>query len=173
MARRNLKEWNKKYYTIEGTSLRISQMTKSKIAKGTITLKNLAKVVAERNPLALKGLFTDAKKEFTRIAELPQVRTSDDLLQAIRTAYRSSLYSVDKGRLLAENMKEIVPQIMTTEEMEDMMVTLNITNLNFDDWNWNEALKRMESPDGQYWIKIESAGKSKGYIGKSIHYGRI
>jgi len=168
MARRRLK-----YYTVEGTSLRYSQITEKKIKQGTVKLENLARTLAEGNSLALKGLFRDARKEFTRIAKLPQVKTTSDLMQAIRTAYRSALYMVDKGRLLVENMKEIVPQVMSEAEIEQMKSTLNINNINFDDWTWNEGLKRLESPDGQYWIKIENGTQSDGYEGKEIVYGRI
>lgn len=168
MARRKLK-----YYTVEGTSLRYSQITEKKIKQGTIKLENLARTLAEANPFALKGLFRDARKEFTRIAKLPQVKTPEQLMTAIRTAYRSALYMVDKGRLLVENMKEIVPQVMDATELEEMKNQLKLQNLNFDDWTWNEGLKRLESPDGKYWIKIDSGSKSEGYEGKTILYGTI
>lgn len=168
MARRKLT-----YYTVEGTSLRYSQITEKKIKQGNIKLENLARTLAESNPIALKGLFRDARKEFTRIAKLPQVKTAEQLMTAIRTAYRSALYTVDKGRLLVENMKEIVPQIMDSAELEEMKEKLQLQNLNFDDWTWNEGLKRLESPDGQYWVKIDNGSKSEGYEGKTILYGTV
>lgn len=168
MARRRLK-----YYTVEGTSLRYSQITEKKIKQGTIKLENLARTLAEANPIALSGLFSDARKEFTRLAKLDFVKTPEDLMTAIRTAYRSALYKVDKGRLLVENMKEIVPQIMDQEEINKMKAELNLKDINFDDWTWNEGLKRLESPDGQYWIKIDNGTKSDGYEGKMINYGTV
>lgn len=167
MARRRIK-----YYTIEGTSLKYSQTMYNKIQKGTVSVQTLAKNIAERNPLALDGLFTDAKKEFTRLSNKDFVKTPDDLFRAIRTAYRSALYNVDKGRLLAENMKDIVDQVMDDTNQNKMMQELGMKDVNFDDWTWNEGLKRLESPDGQYWIKLDN-NNSSDYGAMQITYGTV
>lgn len=170
MAKWNIKEQNKKYYTIAGTSLRYSQMTAWKIKKGTMSIENLARNIAKSNPFALKGLFSNAEKEFVRLSRNPGVTSSEKLIQAITTAYRSALYMTDKGRLLAENLKEIVPQIMTEDEITAMQATFNEEYLNFDDWSWDEANKRLVSPDGEHWIKIVKGSKSKGYMGMTVEY---
>lgn len=147
-------------------------MTKAKIAKGTMTLDNLAKNIAQRNPLALQGLFSNPEKEFKRLARKDFVNTPDDLFRAIRTAYRSALYNVDKGRLLAENMTDIVNQVMDKEDQEKMKSELNIDNINFDDWAWNESLKRLESPDGTMWVKLDK-NNSTDYGSMEVTYGTI
>lgn len=170
MAKWNIKEQNKKYYTISGTSLRYSQMTAWKIKKGTMSIENLARNIAKSNPFALKGLFSNAEKEFVRLSRNPGVTSPEKLMQAITTAYRSALYMTDKGRLLAENLKEIIPQVMTEDEITNMKATFNEEYLNFDDWSWDDANKRLVSPDGEHWIKVVKGSKSDGYIGVTIDY---
>ena len=184
MARTRLK-----YYNIPNTSLRVSQLTQNKINKGTVKLTNLARTLAENNQLALRGLFTNAQKEFKRLAEQTdqyvtrkkyerkttfEKRRVQDFLERVTTAYRSSLYGVDKGRLLAENMKEIVNQAMDSSEKEEMQKKFGVKDISFDDWNWNETLKRLESPDGKYWVQLENEdSKSEGYSSVKITYGAI
>lgn len=170
MAKWNIKEQNKKYYTISGTSLRYSQMTAWKIKKGTMSIENLARNIAKSNPFALKGLFSNAEKEFVRLSRNPGVTSPEKLMQAITTAYRSALYMTDKGRLLAENLKEIIPQVMTEDEITAMKATFNQEYLNFDDWTWNSTVKRLESPDEKHWIKVVKGSKSNGYMGTTIDY---
>ena len=170
MAKWNIKEQNKKYYTIPGTSLRYSQMTAWKIKKGTMSIENLARNIAKSNPFALKGLFSNAEKEFVRLSRNPGVTSPEKLMQAITTAYRSALYLTDKGRLLAENLKEIIPQVMTEDEITAMKAAFNQEYLNFDDWTWNKDKKRLESPDGKHWVKVVKGSKSNGYIGMTIEY---
>lgn len=165
-------KWNAQYYKIEGTSLEYTQMAKSKLAKGTMTLQNFAKSIARNNKYALRGLFGDAEKEFVRLSKMSGINTADDVMRAIRTAYRSALYKVDKGRLLTENMKEIIQQIKTEDEIYEMLLELNMTSLDFTDWNWNSASLRLESPDGTKWVKIEK-NNSTDYGSMDVAYGRI
>ena len=162
MARRRIK-----YYTIDGTSLKYSQTMYNKIQKGTVNLENLAKSLAERNPLALQGLFENPKKEFMRIAR--QASSPESLLQQIKSEYRSALYMNDKGRLLAENMKNIVEQSMSSKELDEFKSKLHMSDINFDDWKWNESQKRLEGPDGG-WVKVEGSA-SEGYGSVNIEYG--
>lgn len=162
MARRRIK-----YYTIDGTSLKYSQTMYNKIQKGTVNLENLAKSLAERNPLALQGLFENPKKEFMRIAR--QASSPESLLQQIKSEYRSALYQQDKGRLLAENMKSIVEQSMSNRELDEFKAKLNMKDINFDDWKWNESQKRLEGPDGG-WVKVEGSS-TEGYGSVNIEYG--
>ena len=48
--------------------------------------------------------------------------------------------------------------------------TFNEEYLNFDDWSWDDANKRLVSPDGEHWIKIVKGSKSKGYMGMTVEY---
>lgn len=170
MARRI--KWNTTYYKIEGTSLEYTQMASAKIKKGTMTLQNFAKSIAKNNQYQLRGLFSNAEKEFVRLSKMSGINTADDVMRAIRTAYRSALYKVDKGRLLSENMKEIVQQIKTEDEIYEILQELGMSSLDFADWTWNESLKRLESPDGTMWIKLDK-NNSTDYGSMDVDYGRV
>ena len=165
-------KWNSQFYKIEGTALEYTQMTASKLAKGTMKMENFARSIARNNKYALQGLFGNAEKEFVRLARMDGINTADDVMRAIRTAYRSALYKVDKGRLLSENMKEIIEQIKTEEEIYEILQALGMSSLDFTDWTWNASLLRLESPDGTMWIKLDK-NNSTDYGSMDVDYGRV
>lgn len=159
-------------YKVEGTSLRLKVTSNlaTKIKKGTASLNTLAKRLAQENVLALKGLFANPEKEFKRLAGFST--NSKNFLQRITTAYRSALYKVDKGRLLAENMKQIVEESLDEDEIATLKAETNMTTLNFDDWNWDAGAKVLRSPDGKYWIKVEGSAKEGKYEKLNITWGK-
>lgn len=158
---------------VEGTSLKLNVTTNmaTRIKKGTAKLETIAKQLAYDNPLALEGLFADAEVEFKRLAKFSS--TPQNFLQRVTTAYRSALYNVDKGRLLAENMKSIVAQTLTSTDLKTFMDDTNMKSLNFDDWHWNEGLKRLESYDGKYWVAVEGYAEEGDYQSVNIKWGKI
>lgn len=161
-----------KYHIIEGTSLKISAITYTKMQKGTISKANLAKNIAEYNPLALQGLFPNAKKEFMRLASKAEVTSYSQAISYIKTAYRSALYETDKGRLMSENMKEIVNQTLTSTDVDKLKKDLGMKDLNFDDWKWNDFQKRLESPDGDVWVSVSGNSGDGDYTGVTIDWGK-
>lgn len=158
---------------IEGTSLKlnITSNMATRIKKGTAKLDTIAKQIAYDNPLALQGLFRDPEVEFKRLAKLST--TPQNFMQRVTTAYRSALYSVDKGRLLAENMKLIVQQTLSDGDVDKLKKDTGMKNLTFDDWTWNEGLKRLESPDGKYWVNIEGSAEDGDYQSVDVKWGNI
>ena len=171
MGRRVKSKSNLVIHEVEGTSLRlkVTSNLETKIKKGTASLNTLARKLAQENKLALQGLFKNPEKEFKRLAGFST--DSKNFLQRITTAYRSALYSVDKGRLLAENMKQIVAQSLDEDDLVTLKAETNMTNLNFDDWNWDEGAKVLKSPDGKYWIKVEGSAKEGDYESLNITWG--
>lgn len=172
MGRRVKSKSNLVLYEVEGTSLRLKVTSNlaTKIKKGTASLNTLAKRLAQENALALRDLFTNPEKEFKRLAGFST--DSKNFLQRVTTAYRSALYSIDKGRLLAENMKQIVTQSLDDDDIVTLKAETNMTTLNFDDWNWDAGANVLRSPDGKYWIKVEGSAKEGNYEKLDITWGK-
>ena len=70
-------------------------------------------------------------------------------------------------------MTDMIEKKFSTDEIEALKASLNITELDFTGWTWNKDKQRLEDPTHKYYISIEGHASDDQYTGMSIDYGQL
>lgn len=170
------KRARKKAQFTEIFGLKVAKATFTRALKGSY--KNAAKVLADqilKDKNNIKKIRKVVAKPRKFIEQALQITNDDPIafFDYITRELNKKAYA-PKEQLIIYNLPDIILSSMTTQdELNDFLKFVHVRSVfgGFNDWTWNDTLKRFESPDGKYFIKIHTV-RNRDYDDSTIEYGR-